>query len=184
MLAGALARGTTIIDTTPNWDGNITNGWLAVGQSFTVPTTDTTLSRFTFTLSAPSSVSTVTFKVFNWSATGPTGAALLTQSVAWPANGGDVTLSALNLSLLSGQVYGAVVDLGGYSGASVYYMQTSPYAGGSASWFDGSSWSNYSAAYEMKFVAEFNAVPEPSVVCLVGLGVGVLAVGRLRRRAR
>lgn len=173
---GALAD--TIIDTYPDWDGSVTDRWFRIAQSFTTPA-DNVLSDWKFALDPPVGQNTVSFEVFAWDDNvGPVGNALFSAVAAWPANGGDVLVENINLPLVTGELYGAVVDLLGYSGPSVHFQfNQNSYSDGDASWYRG-GWRFLNSGWNTKFRATF--VPEPTSLLSLGLGVILL----MRRRGK
>lgn len=183
VLAGLGAAGIAqayVIDTYPYWDGNITNGWYAVAQSFVVDGTDNVLQNYTFHIAGGSG--NLMFSIVPWDLNvGPTGGAVYTANAAWPGSDGDVSFNGINTALTPGATYAGIVDLQGQSGQSVYWMANNTgNPTGDSSWRDvngdwqflgGSGWST-------EFRAEFSPVPEP--VSLIALGAGLAAL--LRRR--
>ncbi len=173
------AHGSLTIDTYPYWDGNITRGWNAAAQSFTAPA-DEPLNSWQFTLAPRSGGGTVNFSIYDWTASGPVGTALFSQNESWPVAGGNVLVSGINLALVPGKLYGAEIDLLGYSGSSVNFMYNQTgYSGGNGFWDEYSgSWYNL-AGTNLEFSAVFgssSSVPEPSTLIVWSL-LGTLAIG-------
>jgi MYXO-CTERM domain-containing protein len=165
-----------VIDTYPFWDGNVTNGWVAVAQSFIAPE-HSVLDSYMFGFEG--SKVAITFSIVQWDETsGPVGGPLYSTNVAGFI--GDVVVSDIGLSLTPGEMYAAVVDMNGYTAESVHWMQNvDGNPTGDASWFDGSGWQYLNSGWSTKFRAEFTAVPGPAAVAL--LGVAGLAGSRRRR---
>ncbi|MCG3127322.1 MAG: hypothetical protein CHACPFDD_02180 [Phycisphaerae bacterium] len=174
----AAAAANTIIDTYPDWDGNVTNGWLKIAQTVTVPA-DNVLDNWKFALNPPGGQNTILFEIYEWdNSVGPIGPVLYSSIEAWPAAGGDVLVDNINLPLTTGNLYGAIVDLQGYAGQSVHFQVNQfSYTGGDASWFDGATWNFLNSGWNTKFRAEFT--PEPAT--LLTLSVAALALLRRRR---
>jgi hypothetical protein len=99
-----------------------TRGWVGTAQTITTPANGV-LADYRFQL-APRSFEggppQVLFSVYAWVG-GPVGAALYTTSVDWPAGGGVVDITGINVSLTPGTQYGMTIDLQGYSGDSVFF---------------------------------------------------------------
>jgi hypothetical protein len=172
-----------IINTYPDWDGNVTLSYSKVAQSFLAPA-DNLLASWQFTLAPNSAATNLTFRIVPWNPlSGPTGAALFTRNLSWPAQGGDVLVDNINLTLSPGFSYAALIDFNSYRGQSVFfeYNQNS-YNHGNASWFGGinPTWIYLNSTYNTQFRAEFLAVPEPTNLLALALAAGAL----LRHLAR
>ena len=104
--------------------------------------------------------------------------------MGWPAAGGDVTVSGINLPLIVGGLYGATVDFVPYSGPSVHYISSDVYPGGNGLWsFDGVSWTGFSDL-DTAFRAEFGStsVPEPSTFMIAAVAtLSAFGYRRFRR---
>jgi hypothetical protein len=183
LLATAIAlpcSATTIIDTYPFADGNVTNGWLGTAQTITIPI-ENILVSYRFELAARTAPGDVTFAVFDWGASGPVGPALFSTTVPWSLAGSYEVLG-INLPLVTGQQYGFVVDFQGYVSQSSHFIGSDVYAGGEG-WWNSGTWQEL-ASLEQLFRAEFesarvDSVPEPTTFVLVAAGLIGFA---LRRR--
>lgn len=184
VLLATPALATTVIDTYPSWDGNVTVGWLATAQTFTAPA-DNVLLNYKFAVAPRSGNGNVNFSIYNWGG-GPVGVPLYSAVLPWTTVGGDVLVSGINLALTTGNLYGADIDLLGYSGASVHFTGNNPYGGGGGWWWDGSSWFNYTFdGLDHKFRAEFEGrpvVPEPATLLLLGSSLAGLAAWRRKSK--
>jgi hypothetical protein len=177
----AIHASAAIINTYPDWDGNVTLSYSKVAQSFSAPT-DNILASWQFTLAPNAAATNVLFQIVPWNpSSGPSGAALFTRNVSWPAQGGDVLVDNINLTLTPGSSYAALIDFNGYRGQSIFfeYNQNS-YNHGNASWFGGinPAWVYLNSTYNTEFRAEF-LVPEPTNL----LTLAVVAAALLRYRA-
>jgi hypothetical protein len=176
-LALCARASAAIINTYPDWDGNVTLSYSRVAQSFLAPA-DNLLASWKFTL-APSAASTnLLFQIVPWNPlSGPGGAALFTRNLSWPAQGGDILVDNINLTLTPGSRYAAVFDFNGYRGSSVFfeYNQNS-YNQGNASWFGGinPAWVYLNSTYNTEFQAQFLAVPEPANLLPLALSATAL----------
>jgi hypothetical protein len=161
-----------LINTYPDWDGNVTLSYSRVAQSFLAPT-DNLLESWQFTLAPNAAPTNLLFQIVPWNPnSGPSGAPLFTRFVNWPAQGGDILVDNINLTLTPGARYAAVIDFDGYRGQSAFfeYNQNS-YSDGNASWFGGinPTWVYLNSTYNTEFRAEFFAVPEPANLLALAL---------------
>jgi hypothetical protein len=165
-LAVCTGVSAAVIDTYPDWDGNITQSYSRVAQSFLAPA-DNLLASWQFTLAPNAAPTNLLFQVVPWNpSSGPSGAALFSRNLGWPAEGGDVVVNNINLALAPGTLYAAVIDFNGFRGQSVFFEQNqNSYNHGNASWFGGivnPTWVYLNSTYNTQFRAEFLAVPEPT----------------------
>ncbi|MBI5087084.1 MAG: PEP-CTERM sorting domain-containing protein [Acidobacteria bacterium] len=169
----------TIIDTMGDWDGGITNGWQLTAQTIIAPA-DNVLTDYQFVLAPRAGAGSITFSVYAWSG-GPTGPALYSTVIPW-STGGLVDISGISVPLVTGNLYGMLIDLQGYSGMSVHYQsnQTS-YSAANAWWGNGTLESF--PGLNHSFHAEFNGgqVPEPGTLSLLALGAGFMLLRRVRQ---
>jgi len=174
------------INTEPSWDGNITSGWLAQAQTFEAPSADcSVLSDWEFKLAGRTSPGQVTFNIYQWSASGPVGNALYSQTLDWGTTDQLFDVTGINLVLTPGQLYGAHIDLQGYSGQSVYYnFNQTGYPGHDGWWYnpDLGGWNDIGGTNQY-FMADFTSVPEPGSIVLLGSSLlGVAGALRLKIR--
>lgn len=95
------------------------------------------------------------------------------------------TISGIDLALTPGSQYAAVIDFLGYTGVSVSYLPFS-LTDGNAFFGDvsgGNSWMSFldlTLAFDVEFVPA-NAVPEPTALTFVGIGLAGLTLIRKRK---
>jgi hypothetical protein len=176
------------INTMPYWDGNITGGWTAQAQTFEAPSPSCdVLTEYEFTLAGRSSPGQVQFNIFHWGSSGPIGSAVYTTMLSWGTSASLFDLTGINLTLTPGQLYGAEVDLLGYSGQSIYFqVNETGYPGFDGWWYnpDFGGWNDFPGLQD-SFAANFSSsggtTPEPGSILLFGSGILGLA-GVLRRK--
>ncbi len=181
-LTAAFAASCDSIDTRPYWDNNITNGWMAQAQTFEAPSANcNVLSEWEFELAGRTSAGQVTFNIYQWGSSGPVGGPLFTENLAWGTSAQLFDVTNINVTLTPGQLYGADIDLQGYSGPSVYFNANQNGYGYDAWWYMSSTgWEDI--GFNQYFAANFsNSVPEPGSIVLFGSSLLGVA-GVLRRR--
>lgn len=166
-----------VINTFPNWDGQVTEGWNATAQSFTVPASPI-LQSYQFGIEPSNHGGDLDFTVHTWSITGPNEPALFTRTIPWPTQGDSLVVNNIDLELIPNNVYSVKIDFKGYTGKSVHFTQLPAYSGGNAQWFIG-RWNDF-PELDHRFRATF--VPEPSSMGLVAIGVSAWALVRLTRK--
>jgi PEP-CTERM motif len=177
------------INTMPYWDGNITNGWLAGAQTFEAPSsTCNVLTEYEFELAGRSSTGSIQFNIYQWSSSGPVGSALYSTTLSWGTSASLFDVTNINLVLTPGQLYGADVDLLGYSGQSLYFNGNQTGYPGHDAWFYNPAyggWNDFNCCNDY-FLANFSSAgttPEPNSILLFGSGLFAIA-GVLRRKIR
>jgi len=175
---------TCNINTEPFWDSNITNGWTGQAQTFEAPSANcSVLSDWEFKLAGRTSPGQITFNIYAWGPSGPVGTALYSQTLDWGTTDQVFDVTGINLALTPGQLYGADIDLQGYSDKSVYFnFNQTGYPGFDGWWYnpDLGGWNDVGGSNQY-FMADFTSVPEPGTFLLLGSSlVGVAGV--LRRK--
>lgn len=172
----ATASEFTLFGSNPTW------GWAEAAQSFSVPTTENVLSRWTFYLGG--SGTNYKFSIVGMDG----GAPDVTQplfSVTNPWGVGAQEITGINLALTPGSQYAAVIDFLGYTDVSVFYGGDG-YSDGNGFWGDisgANSWTSFpdlDLAFSVEFVSGAS-VPEPASIALFGLGLAGILVARRRK---
>jgi hypothetical protein len=168
-----------VINTFPNWDGQVTNGWSATAQTFIVPASSI-LQSYQFGIEPSNHGGDLDFSVHAWTIEGPVEPSLFTRTIPWPTHGDSLVVNDIDLALIPAQIYSVKIDFNGYSGPSVHFTQIPAYASGHAQWFNG-TWNDY-PELDHRFRATF--VPEPSSMGLAAIGVSAWGLVRRARKPR
>jgi hypothetical protein len=181
-----IAAHAQVINTYPEFSGEITDGWFGTAQTFAAPASE--LVSYQFGISGAASGNNLTVSLYNWTANAPVGSALFSTTVAWPTSSGDVLINNIDAALTTGDEYGVVVDFNGYSGESENFVTKSlsdPNPTGHGYWSDAptdsTQW-NAVSTLDTEFMATFSPAPEPFTV--IGLGIGCVALVRRRIKAK
>ena len=114
IVAFALAAHAQVINTYPEYTGNITNGYGGTAQTFAAPASE--LLSYQFGVQGTASGNNLTISLYSWSAGAPVGSALYSTTVAWPTSAGDVLISNIDTVLTTGAEYGVIVNFDGFTG--------------------------------------------------------------------
>jgi hypothetical protein len=110
---------------------------------------------------------------------------MYSQTLNWGTSDQLFDITNINLALTPGQLYGAEIDLQGYSDQSVFYnFNQTGYPGFDGWWYNPAfgGWNDVGGTNQY-FMADFASVPEPgSLVLFASSLLGVAGV--LRRRIR
>jgi hypothetical protein len=159
---------STVIDTYPDWDGNIVNGWQKVAQTFVVPAGDTVLDNYTFGIALQTTTPTFMMEIFEWDVEdGPVGCALYSRQLTWPTLIGDVVIEDIDLHLTEGTRYAVIFDFGnGYNGPSIHWQENqNSYPDGNMTLWNPPLWHHLNSEWNTKFRAEFVSPCSPDVNC-------------------
>lgn len=170
------AQALTVYDNFGNWDGNVTNGWIAQSQRFPVPIGDNVLMVWASEFAADMAGWTATFNIFADVAGLPGGSPYFTGTEVVPEGGGVIRFSDMNVQLVSGQMYHALWGFSGYTGPSIHFT-AQDVVPGNGLWFGVNGWFGF-PTLDQKLHAEF--VPEPAT--LAALGAGLALLGARRRK--
>lgn len=184
-LTTVAAQAAVVIDTSGGSGGGTTSGWGGTAQTFTAPA-ESLLRDWTFFLAPRAGGGSVGFSIYDWSGTAPVGPARFTSTLTWNPSGGATGVTGIDLALTPGNLYGAVIDLLGYTGESVEFA-ADVYAGGYGLWTNSAPSGPYSPYTDLdhRFVAVFDSgasVPAPGAIALLGLGFAAMAAAGRRGR--
>lgn len=194
-------QASTVIDTTPSWDGTSyihPFGYpdtATYGQTFTVGS-DNVLNDFAFWLDTTETVYFGAY-VAAWDGNKAVGPILFDSGMLdnlGPAGLQEIYVSTGNLALTTGQQYVAFFSISNYfalndTWTTMGFVYSDVYAGGGFFYFNNqddfsalttTNWDDIGIAYDAAFKANFSAIPIPGAVWL--LGSGLLGLIGLRRR--
>jgi hypothetical protein len=196
LIAGGLlalpAGASTILNTFPDGPAGYTDGFVLQAQTFTVPS-DNVLFQFLWQEFNAVDGTQVQLEIYAWGANGPVGPALYTSPVLLRGNSTlSFEASSINLTLTTGNVYGAVIDGLGYDLESAAFNENrNSYTGGDM-WLlqpNTTVWNEFTAD-NLYFQAAFlagapvnSSAPEPGAMMLVGVGLAALGVLGKKLRA-
>ncbi|HEY1241462.1 MAG TPA: hypothetical protein VGF16_12945 [Bryobacteraceae bacterium] len=166
------------------------SGGLVTGQTFTVPGADNVLTEWQFWvdgwLPGHGVTDDIGLAIYDW--TGQLKCPctpLFTTSVAWPTLPGVVSLTGLNVPLISGQTYAVVYDIGDYNGSSLGIHDINLYPDGqlllaasiSQLGLDAPTWTGLDTGFAATFEtsAAQSGVPEPSSLSMMVLVALIIA---------
>lgn len=161
-----------VIDTNPDWDGNVSVGWAGSGQSLTVDATENRLESIGFYFDAESVGHTFDFIISDALNGGQT---LFSTSLVVTSG---ISLVNVHRAFGPGSVIHVLIDYNGFLGWAAHYTYNDTYPGGNSSFGPVGS-QNAFHSLEHRFVATFS-VPEPGTKAAVGLALAGL--GFLRRQ--
>ncbi len=183
-IAVGTARTETIIDTIPLWDGNISNSWDKIAQTFEIPSVDVVLN--TFELGVQSTTGgNYNVLLYEWDSVGnfAVGAALFDAGTFTAPEALTFIEFAIGIALLPGDDYAIIVEWDPNAGGSgVAFSFADQYPGGYNDYTDGALGDPWvfgpDTNFEMAFKAVFTPIPSPSALALLG------AAGLISRRRR
>lgn len=182
LTASGFAENCTRINTEQFWDNSVTEGWTGMAQTFEAPSANCSiLSDWEFKLAGRTSPGQITFNIYQWGDSGPVGNPVYSQTFDWGTQAQTFDATNIGLALQPGQLYGADVDFGGYSGDSAYFSFNQKGYSFDA-WFYNAQFGGWNEAHgtNQYFIANFDSVPEPSTFML--FGSSLIGVGGLLRR--
>jgi hypothetical protein len=164
-------------------------GWTSAAQTFVVPTGNDVLEEWTFFLAPRSDIGGVQFSIYDWSEAdrGPVGSELISVGVQWDPAGGSRVVP-MRLQLTSGESYAAIIDMLGFTAASVELIFPQSYDGGELFTLNiqqSERWQSnptYDTRFRALFAASAATVPEPGSLAL--LVAALLGIASLRLRSR
>jgi len=164
LLAGT-ALADTFIDTYSDWTGDFTEGnWIATAQTFRAPA-DNVLVSFRLGIQPRSVDGNLIFSIYAWEGMGPVGMALYSTTLPWNKDTNEILIPGIRLTLTTGTLYGAIIDLQVPKLNSVHW-ESDCYTGGNAFWtMDMTTWQNFDNSLDLQFNAEFETVsPSPVTI--------------------
>ncbi len=195
MVSATLPAATVIGDVGSGPLNGYSVGNRSVSQVFQAPAADNVLTEWQFQVAGfvPNRgfTTNISLLIYDWNGTITLSVPHLSVSIPWPAATGLVSLSGLNIPLVSGQTYVAVYDTGDYRDQTIGFYSNNPYPDGRAAFANDIAGLNASAATNLDtvFSATFvhasagqaPSVPEPATSSLLLAGAGVAIIRRIQR---
>ena len=183
-LVAGTTSADTVIDTIPDWDGNVSSAWTNIAQSFTVPEGDIVLNTFELGIGSLNGGS-YNLLLHAWDPIGDHAVGNALYDSGLLAAPGALTFIEfeIGVALAAGESYAIIVhwDNRGIS-SGVAFSFADQYDGGYNTYTDGSIFDPWEFGpdtdFEMAFRATFK-IPAPATLAMLG-AAGL--VGRRRRR--
>jgi hypothetical protein len=171
------------VDTNPNWDGSINNGWLGSGQSITITNGFETFDDIGFYFHADSDG-----REFDFVLTDALNGGNTLLSTSFVVDSSGINVISIGLTLSAGSTYYASMGYRGFSGRTAHFSYIDSYAGGQSLFGPLGSQTDGYPTLDHRFIANFSGgggvVPEPtSLLVWSALGICGIVSGRRRRFA-
>ncbi len=184
-LVAGTTSADTVIDTIPEWDGNISQGWPYIAQSFTVPEGDLILSTFELGIRSLNGGS-YKLVVHEWDPFGAhvVGDALYDSGLLAAPGALKFIEFEIGIALASGGSYAMIVDWNNEGDLSgVAFSFADQYDGGYNTFTNGSIFDPWKTGPDTDFEMAFRATFIPAPTALAMFGAAGLVSGRRRCRS-
>lgn len=177
MFGMTISSSATVIDTTAEWDGTVSSGWDASGQSLTVGAVESHFDSIGFYFDEESWGMSFNLLLSDAMIGGNT----LFSTVFDVVSG--INVINIDKNMIANSMVYAMIDYNGYYGLAAHISSNDSYDGGNSFFvlYDSPEYIYASYTdYDHRFIAEFSeesaSTPEPAAMLLIGTGLATLGI--------